>query len=176
MTAPCTAPDGCKGNLSKGLQKTSQLLYTQYVCSSKDCCCWIDRHCASSSDMAATKLHGSSQKSAECAAAAAIHHVSRKFAAMSSSSANSGATLNSGMLRVVLQEQSTQHSTQAELLGCTWQALHCAVLLPASSRNSAKLTAQVVLQRCNLSQTPQPSGSHSLLNGQNRCSVALWHR
>jgi hypothetical protein len=42
---------------------------------------------------------------AAAAAAAALAHVSRKFAAMSNSRAMSGATLNSGMLRVVLQQQ-----------------------------------------------------------------------
>jgi hypothetical protein len=79
------------------------------------------RHCASSSDMTATMLHGSAQKvgcQLTTATAAAIHHVSRKFAAMRSSSANSGATLNSGMLRVVLQQQST-HTAHADQLGCS---------------------------------------------------------
>jgi hypothetical protein len=54
-------------------------------------------------------------------------HVSRKFAAMSSSRAMSGATLNSGMLRVVLQHQQAPGAAApaaATMIGGQIQCAH----------------------------------------------------
>lgn len=68
-----------------------------------------------------------------------LYHVSRKFAAINNSNASSGATLNSGMFRVVLQMQhnTDQHTFVIQCLGLK-DALACTADVAPTSRHESR--------------------------------------